>query len=111
MPAAIHVDRKAGGYTDRARAYKLLVDGEERGTIKQGEGVEVEVQPGAHRVQMKIDWARSPELTVDLGEGDRAEFFCAPNASALTALFYSLFKRSDYIRLERSAPSVPPSVE
>lgn len=47
MPAAIHVDRQAGGYTDRARAYKVLVDGEERGTVKQCEGVEIESGPAA----------------------------------------------------------------
>ena len=37
MPAVIHVDRQAAGYTDRARAYKVLVDGE-RGSLKAGEG-------------------------------------------------------------------------
>jgi hypothetical protein len=110
MPAAIHVDRQAGGYTDRARAYKVLVDGEERGTIKQGEGVEIEVDPGTHEVQTKIDWASSPTVEADLAEGGRAEFVCAPNASPLTAIFYALFRRSNYIRLERS-DSAPISVE
>ena len=38
MPAVIHVDRQAAGYTDRARAYKVLVDGDERGSLKAGEG-------------------------------------------------------------------------
>jgi hypothetical protein len=69
MPAAIHVDRQAGGYTDRARAYKVLVDSEERGTVKQGEGVEIEVEPGSHEVQVRIDWAGSRTLEVDLTEG------------------------------------------
>jgi hypothetical protein len=112
MSAAIHVDREAGGYTDRARAYKVLVDGEERGTVKQGQGVEAEVDPGAHQVQMKIDWASSPTLDVELADGERAEFVCAPNASPLTAIFYAFFRRSSYIRLERSEPTPPPpSVE
>jgi hypothetical protein len=105
MPAAIHVDRQAGGYTDRARAYKVLVDGEERGTVKQGEGVEIEVEPGSHEVQMRIDWAGSRTLEVDLTEGERAEFVCAPNANPLTAIFYAFFKRSDYIRFERRGPA------
>jgi hypothetical protein len=111
MPAAIHVDRQAGGYTDRARAYKVLVDGEERGAVKQGKGIEIEVDPGPHRVKMKVDWAGSPTLEVDLAEGERAEFLCAPNASPLTAIFYAFFRRSDYIRLERGDPGAPLSVE
>jgi hypothetical protein len=111
MPAVIHVDRQAGGYTDRARAYKVLVDGEERGTVKHGEGVEIQVEPGSHTVQMKIDWAGSRTHEINLGEGDRAEFVCAPNASPLTAVFYAFFKRSDYIRFERSDPAAPLSVE
>jgi hypothetical protein len=111
MPAAIHIDRQGGGYTDRARAYKVLVDGEERGTVKHGEGVEIEVEPGSHQVQMKIDWAGSPILETDLAEGERAEFTCAPNASPLTAIFYAFFRRSNYIRLERSEPPAPLSVE
>jgi len=111
VPAAIHVDRQAGGYTDRARAYKVLVDGEKRGAVKQGEGVEIEVDPGPHRVQMKVDWAGSPTLEVNLAEGERAEFVCAPNASPLTAVFYAFFRRSDYIRLERSDSAETLSVE
>ena len=111
MPAVIHVDRDPGGYTDRARAYKVLVDGEEQGTVKHGEGVELQVSPGTHRVQMKVDWATSPELEVTLSEGERAEFVCAPNASPLTAIFYAFFKRSDYIRLERSSPGATASVQ
>ena len=102
MPAVIHVDRDPGGYADRARAYKVLIDGEERGTVKHGEGVELEVSPGSHEVQMKVDWATSPALDVTLGEGERAEFLCAPNATPMTAIFYAFFKRGSYIRLERS---------
>ena len=102
MAARIHVDREPGGYTDRARAYKVLIDGEERGTVKHGEGVEVEVPAGSHEVQMKVDWATSPALEVTLGEGERAEFRCAPNATPMTAIFYAFFKRGNYIRLERA---------
>jgi hypothetical protein len=111
MSAVIHVDRQAGGYTDRARAYKLLVDGEERGTVKHGEGLDAEVAAGAHTLQMKVDWATSPEQKVTVSEGGRAEFQCAPNASPLTAIFYALFRRSNYIRLEPASPGGSGSVE
>ena len=50
-------------------------------------------------------------IEVELAEGARAEFVCAANASPLTAIFYAVFRRSNYIRLERSDPAAPRSVE
>ena len=105
MSATIHVERQAGGYTDRARAYKVLVDGAERGAVKHGAGLDVQVEPGPHTLQMKVDWATSPELEVTLADGERAEFHCAPNANPLTAIFYATFRRSNYIRLEPTSPA------
>jgi hypothetical protein len=104
MSATISVERQAGGYTDRARAYKVLVDGDEKATVKHGQTAEVEVAPGEHELQMKVDWATSPPLRVELADGDHARFACAPNANPLTAWFYAFFKRSVYIRLEPVAP-------
>jgi hypothetical protein len=103
MAATISVTRQAGGYTDRARAYKVLVDGEEKATVKHGQTADVEVAPGQHELQMKVDWATSPPLRVELADGARAQFACAPNANPLTAWFYAFFKRSAYIRLEPAA--------
>ena len=103
MAARIEVERRAGGYTDRARAYKVLVDGNEVARVKAGETQAVDVPPGPHQVQMAIDWARSPAFDVQLAEGETARFFCHPNANAFTALFYSLFARKRYIALERGA--------
>ena len=69
------------------------------------------MEPGSHELQMRIDWDSSPMIELELAEGARAEFACAANASPLTAIFYAVFRRSNYIRLERSDPAAPRSVE
>ena len=103
MAARIEVERRAGGYTDRARAYKVMVDGAEAARVKAGESAGVDVAPGAHKVQMAIDWARSPAFDVELGEGETARFACHPNANPFNAIFYVLFARKRYVALERTA--------
>ena len=86
---------------DRLRAYQLLVDGEPRGAVKQGETIETELTPGPHRIQMQIDWATSPVLVVP-GDSDVA-LRCRANAHPLLALLYITIWRNDYIRLERAS--------
>lgn len=46
-------------YPDRLRSYKIVVDEKEMGIIKAGESVQVSIEPGNHRVYLKIDWCRS----------------------------------------------------
>jgi hypothetical protein len=103
MSARIDIERRAGGYTDRARAYKVLVDGQESGRIKAGETHSVDVAPGHHEVQIAIDWGRSPVIGLDLIEGESAKLFCKPNANPLTVLWYSTVARKRYVGLERVA--------
>jgi hypothetical protein len=50
-------------------------------------------------------------IELELAEGGRAEFVCAASASPLTGIYYAVFRRSNYIRLERSDPAAPRSVE
>jgi hypothetical protein len=102
MAARVDIERRAGGYTDRARAYKVLVDGSEVGRIKAGESYGADVAPGHHEVQIAIDWARSPVVELDLAEGESARLFCKPNANPLTVLWYTIFARKRYVALERT---------
>ena len=41
------------------RSFTIVVDGKEIGTIKVGETVRLSVEPGNHRIFLKIDWCRS----------------------------------------------------
>ncbi len=90
-------------WTDKLRAYKVTVDGAEVGTIKQGTTESFTVAPGAHEVQLKIDWALSPPLTVDVPAGATVALTCRPRANVLTILWYSTLGRKHYLRLEPAA--------
>jgi hypothetical protein len=87
-------------YVDKLRAYKVMVDGTEVGTIKQGTTEAFTVVPGSHEVQLKLDWALSPPLTVDVPAGGTTELRCRPRGNPLTALWYSTFGRKRYLVLE-----------
>lgn len=100
MAATIHVQRRPGGWTDRARSYGVHVDDRERGKVKHGESVDVQVEPGTHAVKMKVDWCRSRELTVSLADGETASFEAAPRFP-LIAIFAALFWFWSYIELNQ----------
>jgi hypothetical protein len=99
MAAQIHVDRVANLWIDRARAYKVVVDGQPIGDIRRGESKTFDVPAGAHEVNMKIDWALSPVVALDLPEGGSARLECGPRANILTLLWYITFARKRYVRL------------
>ena len=96
--AKLSLYREPVAWMDRLRAYTLMVDGVARSAVKNGETIEVELAPGPHRVQMKIDWATSPEMLVD-GGGDVA-LRCRANANPFLGLLYITIWRGNYIRLE-----------
>jgi hypothetical protein len=97
--AWIDVERKEG-LRDRARAYKVMIDGQQAGTIRHGSHESFEVVPGEHEVFLKIDWCRSPKLTADVVGGQRAKVTCVPSGTIWTAIFAIIFKPTSYIRAE-----------
>lgn len=103
----IQIARDSGFYTDRGRAYKVLVDGEEAGDVRQGETKSFTVEAGSHEVQMKIDWCRSRPVAVDAAPGTPARLGCRPAARPWSVLWYTTFGRSRYIELDDAAASAP----
>ena len=51
------------------RKLQVLVDGTRRASLRQGGSVDIEVTPGSHEVAVKMDWAKTPPLTVECREG------------------------------------------
>ena len=98
--ARIHVERESRAWMDRARAYKILVDGQEAGRVRNGQSVTIEVAPGAHQVQAAVDWARSPAVPVQLADGQEVRLRCRPRANPATALIWVIAKHEEYIVLE-----------
>lgn len=100
--SSIEISRPAGGYTDRARAYQVLVDGREVGKLRDGQRITVDVPPGRHEVFARIDWCLSPTVVLELAAGEKACLVCRPNASPMTALWYATLGRKDYLSLHRT---------
>jgi hypothetical protein len=100
--AWIEVEREEG-LRDRARAYKVMIDGQEAGTVRHGGQESFQVTPGTHELFLKIDWCRSPKLTVDVAGGQRVKVICAPSGTIWTAIFAIVFKPTRYIDAELAA--------
>lgn len=69
MATKIVLNRKSE-VLNRARAFKVFIDGEEKGMIKNGGAEEYPVSPGTHSVQCKVRWYSSPAITLNVQEGE-----------------------------------------
>ncbi len=100
--SSITVCRNKSRWQDRARDYHVLVDGEMRASVANGESCTLPVTPGNHTVQMKIDWCYSPLETVAVDNSGAVVLECGANAHPLLALLYVSVWRNNYIWLRRS---------
>ena len=91
--------RRARAYADALRAYKVFVDGEPRGAVRQGDELKLEVAPGPHTVQMRIDWCSSPELFVRAGD-EPVRLTCRSRGG--WHAFFAFITPANYIRLEHA---------
>jgi hypothetical protein len=57
-------------WMNRARAYRVIIDGEEKGQIRNGSAEEFLIAPGTHKLYCQLAWYKSPVFTVTLVGGD-----------------------------------------
>lgn len=57
-------------WVNRARGYKVLIDGEEKGAIKNGNSDEFMVPAGSHTVECKLSWCKSNIYNITVTEGE-----------------------------------------
>ena len=93
--------KRTSGYADNLRAYKVLLDGVEIGSIGDGETKQFHASPGNHVLQLKISWCKSNSASFEI-TGDPVSFECGSN-SALKAAFSAFFKTQDYMWLRISS--------
>jgi hypothetical protein len=55
-------------YNNKMRDYKIFIDGQQVGTIANGETKEFPSTVGQHIVTAKIDWCSSPDISINLKE-------------------------------------------
>jgi len=95
---------RESAYTDRLRAYKVIIDGVASGAIKNGETKEFPIAAGQHEVSLKIDWCGSRAVRFAAAEGDVLTFDARSNLTGLkilAALWYVCFKRNSYLLIEQ----------
>jgi hypothetical protein len=86
-------------WVDRGRQYRIFVDGQQKAQIANDSTVQIGVMPGEHRVELRIDWCRSPEVPFRIEHGAIARMECKANSSAWLALLYITVWRHKYIAL------------
>lgn len=91
------VSRLGGRFADLFRRYKIWVDGREIATIARHETVKVPLPPGAHRLELRIDYARSPVVEVDVPAGSWVEVECRANSRAWAWPYWVTFGSRKYI--------------
>jgi hypothetical protein len=101
--ARIHLHRRRSKWADRIRAYKVTIDGQRVGAIRNGQHESYEVPPGQHVVQLQVDWARSQPWGVNLAAGQEAHLMCHAR-NPFTALYWMVVAADRYIGLEPIEP-------
>jgi hypothetical protein len=107
--ATLNIIRDSG-YADRLRAYKIVLDEQEVGEIKNGEAKTLAIPPGQHQLSFKIDWCGSQTVQFAVAEGGSSTFTVKSNLRGpklAAALWYVIFDRNSYLTIEQELQSQP----
>jgi hypothetical protein len=75
--ASITINRE-GGWSDRLRKWRILIDGKEVGQMREGDTFRYEIPSGRHELVMKVDWASSETLPFEIAPGENVRVMCRP---------------------------------
>jgi hypothetical protein len=60
--------KRTSEYNNRMRDYKIFIDGQQVGTIANGEIKDFPTTVGQHIVTAKVDWCSSPDISIDIND-------------------------------------------
>jgi membrane protease YdiL (CAAX protease family) len=86
--------------SDKLQAYKILIDGDEVGQIRDGQSISILVSPGPHAVQLRMDWCRSKPVEFSATEGEGIRFECGSSLGGwriILAVLYITLLRNRYM--------------
>jgi hypothetical protein len=96
--------KREGQYPDYLRKYKIVLDGKELDTLSRGEEKEFEINPGKHKIQLKIDWCKSNIIEFETKKNEKLKFLCGSNLKGLKlflGLLYATIWRNEYLYIEQ----------
>jgi hypothetical protein len=88
-------------FADWLRSYKILLDGNAVGSSARNSVLDLEVPSGPHTIEARVDWGRSPPLTIDAAPGKRIDIEVSNNWGALLALWGVTFGYRSYLILKQ----------
>ncbi len=89
MSAKIILNRKSE-WVNKARGIKFFIDDVELGKITNGSSEEFVIASGFHKMQCKIDWCSSGEVSLQLNEGE-TKFLKVKSGMKYYAIVYIAF--------------------
>lgn len=100
MPTLI-INRDSG-YADALRAYKILLDSNEIGTIRAGESKSFTVSPGEHTIRAKVDWGTSSSEPFVAADGIVSfEIYSKLRGFRLLGTIFAMFNPHGWIGIRR----------
>ncbi|MEB3343631.1 hypothetical protein [Okeania sp.] len=96
--------KRDSGSVDLLRAYKVVLDGNIIGYIKNGEEREFDIAEGNHDLFLKIDWCRSNVLSFK-DNANTVNFECGSSCrgwKAFLVIIYIIFLPNKYLWLKKN---------
>lgn len=102
--ATLRVTRPAGGLRDSLRAYRISLDGQDAGTIRRGQSLDVTTTPGSHQLQASLGYllvgdAGSQPVEVTVTDDAVAEYIVRPIGAPVIKPGDVRYRRSSYLEL------------
>lgn len=97
---AIEIHRRKG-WRDKFRKYRVVIDGNEVGRLRERDTGTYAVEPGAHEVMARIDWTGSPALLIEVPVGGVVRLEFGPSSGLIQPIL-AIFGLAPYLTLEVS---------
>lgn len=95
--------KRTNEYSNLLRDYKIFIDGQQVGTIANGETKDFSTTVGQHTVTAKIDWCSSPDVSIDVKENQTIAlnvYGLKTPIEFLVHIYYLTKGRNRYLTLE-----------
>ncbi|AFG38655.1 hypothetical protein [Spirochaeta africana] len=90
--------QRTSQWINSGSSYRVLLDGEEQGSVADGQQITLEVEPGTHTVAITIGRSRSRPLTISLEPAEEKQVVCGSKLTGWhrwLALYYAILPITD----------------